>query len=130
MKRGTPSHPKTAALAEHRNAYNGRWNCTTRAEWANEKRRWFVYVLADSGAQQIRYIGLTCNPAARERSHAIYPSGTTEKNAWARRLVEGGAPPKLIVIDSFFGTERGARERERVWIRRGQRIGLPLFNER
>lgn len=108
----------------------GSWNRTTRATWASERRPWFIYVLVDPGDERIRYIGLTCNPASRERGHANAPSGSREKDAWARTLDVAGTPPQLVVIDSFVGHERGARKRERVWIRRGQRAGLALLNVR
>jgi predicted GIY-YIG superfamily endonuclease len=83
----------------------------------------YLYYLADPRTpRHPRYVGITGNPAERERRHRSWNSTTDQFRSWKKELRAAGLAPKLIVVTEFEDREQASRAEWRLmhrWMRRG-----------
>lgn len=87
-----------------------------------------IYILVDPRDRRVRYVGQTCDPVARLRSH-VSPSSeaTPEKHAWVDSLRRDGMAPIMIQIGSVPGM-CAANEGEKIAIDFYRESGAALLN--
>lgn len=88
-----------------------------------------IYTLIDPRDNQVRYVGITCNPVSRYNAHlaALHGEGSPEKRAWIKGLRSNGLKPEMVIIENDL-TREIALENERKWIRYYQSQGCAIFN--
>jgi hypothetical protein len=87
-----------------------------------------VYELLDPRDGSCRYVGMTFNVAARERSHADSRSFQWSLSDWKCELNSIGLRPVMRVIESGIKAE-DILERERHWCRERVSSGARLLNK-
>lgn len=83
-----------------------------------------IYGLADPVTMEVRYIGLSKDPDKRLAEHVTDAVCGDAKRQWVKGIVDSGAMPVLVRLDTCTLSE--ATERESVWIKR---FGPVLFNQ-
>lgn len=93
----------------------------------------FVYALCDPVTAEVRYVGLTYNPAKRLGEHISEakkihePWHSAPKNRWLRSLIARGHKPKMVVLEEV--PRAIGLEAEQRWIKAyGEQIGGRLAN--
>lgn len=86
-----------------------------------------VYELLDPRDKSCRYVGMTFNVDARERSHADSRSFQWSLSEWKCELKSIGLEPVMRVIESGIKAE-DILERERYWCRERISAGARLLN--
>lgn len=85
----------------------------------------FIYVLKDPRTGDVRYVGLTNNPAIRYQQHLQSSSG--DKQSWIAELSSEGIRPLLEIIETVE-TKVQAETREQYWIYEYRGRGADLLN--
>lgn len=87
-----------------------------------------LYVLFDPAyPNQVRYVGVTHDPAARLRSHRRRPQGTSHRENWCRLVVEQGRQVAMRVL-VWFATDAEAYAVEDAVKDAYVRYGHPITN--
>lgn len=84
----------------------------------------YIYTLRHPETLEVRYVGVTRDPARREIEHC--KAGATRKARWVQALRAQGLMPKLVVIETV--SEDGWEAREQYWIAEYGRRGARLTN--
>ncbi len=85
----------------------------------------FIYVLKESGNDEVRYVGKTESPKARFGQHHR-PYDDSAKDKWIDRVYERGNIVEMEIIDEC--PEGQWREREHKWIEHYHNAGHRLTN--
>lgn len=83
----------------------------------------FIYGLYCPTTEELRYVGKTCNPTARLRTHRKTPH--LALRGWIGELADKGLVPLLGVIDQCYGD---GSDLERRWITDSFAAGHDLLN--
>ena len=90
--------------------------------------QWCVYALKDPESGEVRYIGWTCNPEKRLRTHinsGWLSTPRTHRACWIRSLLSRGLRPLMEILESGFGDPAPA---EIAWIAEMRGAGARLTN--
>lgn len=88
----------------------------------------YIYGLLDPRTNALRYVGKSCDPILRHRSHIAYGRKRIRKgvmNQWIKDLADQKLEPELVLIEKIEGDWK---EREIYWIHRLREEGYPLLN--
>lgn len=93
----------------------------------------YVYALADSETEEVRYVGVTDNPERRLKEHCggLYSLGQTGVQHWIHSLWQQGRNVKMLILEEITYPSKGGREyREHLWIQAYFAEGAKLFNHK
>lgn len=85
-----------------------------------------IYALLDPRDRQVRYVGMTKNPAQRMARHLVEArrKGRTKRLEWVRSLVIAGVEPEMIEVERTSDWH----EAEQFWIAYFRAMGADLVN--
>lgn len=86
----------------------------------------YIYGLIDPRNQQLRYIGVTKNPAARRRAHRRLQHTKDKRSSWITSLRKKGLKPEFFIIEET--DEINWIDTEVFWINYFRYIGSDLLN--